>query len=422
MKIAYLTSRYPAVSHTFIQREIMALRQRGVSIATFSVRRPLEKDTLGTEAKQEAADTRWLVPPPFIELVSALAWAFTYRPMMTLRVLGMALFQGQNTLKERLKWLAYFLEAVLLARWLHREKHDHLHCHFGNNGSSTGMLAARLAGVPFSLTCHGSELNEPLKFRLAEKVRQAAFVACVSHYGRARLMLYCPESDWDKLHIIRCGQPKIKKPCIRHSHEKPHILCVGRLSKEKGHPILLRALSILSNQNMHFRCTLVGDGPLRSSLEKSAGTLPADTITFTGSLPANKVAELYSEADVVTLPSLSEGVPVVLMEALARRRPVVATRVGGVSELVQHGRSGLLVSPGNAEELAEALRQVIEDPDEARKMGIRGARHLRTDFDLSSNTQRLIDLFESTKSATAVTTNEQDSESIKRWKWIPQNS
>jgi colanic acid/amylovoran biosynthesis glycosyltransferase len=422
MKIAYLTSRYPAVSHTFIQREISALREKGFQISSFSIRRASTEDILGRKAKEEAANTRWLMPPPAGEFIVALFRTFISRPIRAFKTLGVALFCGHNTCNERLKWLAYFMEAILLAHWLKREGFEHLHCHFGNSGSSTGMLAALLAGIPFSMTCHGSELNEPRKFRLAEKVHRATFVVCVSYHGRARLMLVCPETDWPKLHVVRCGQAIVKHSPVPKPHAIPHILSVGRLSKEKGYPILLEALSVLSEQNVRFRCTIVGDGPLRNRLVNSAKNLPEDALTFTGALPADKVANLYASADVVTLPSLSEGVPVVLMEALARRRPVVATRVGGVAELVVHRYNGLLVSPGNAQKLAAALRYVIEHPEEARKMGLYGARHVRTRFDLDSNIQRLTNLFESTRTTLLSSLNEPTTESIKQWKWIPQNS
>jgi glycosyltransferase involved in cell wall biosynthesis len=265
----------------------------------------------------------------------------------------------------------------VLAHWLSAEEYEHLHCHFGNSGSSTGLLAAKLAGVPFSLTCHGSELLHVSHYRLDYKAQQAAFVACVSYYGRALLMMACPPEFWPKLQVVRCGLPKAppaKAP--RPPKAKESILCVGRLSEEKGHLVLLDALARLRERGFQAECVLVGDGPMRGEVEARIARLRlADMVRLTGSLPSDRVAGLYHTASVVVLASFSEGVPVVLMEAMSAGCPVVATQVGGVGELVQDRLTGRLVAPGNAESLAEALEWVLTHPDETRVM-VREARGL----------------------------------------------
>ncbi len=409
VRIAYLVSRYPAVSHTFILREVVALRERGVEVATFSVRRAEAQDCLDEQARREARTTRSLIPVPWGAWVRALLWAVVSRPLRTCRTLAAAVRLGGPGLRGRLKWLAYFGEAVLLARWLAAGRFDRLHCHFGNSGSSTGLLAARLAGVRYSLTCHGSELREPVKYRLADKVAQADFVACVSEYGRSLLKGICPVDHWSKLHLVRCGLPRSNAQVQRAAGFNPrgggaaashreevnetprlHILCVARLSAEKGHLVLLDALAELRRRGVAFRCTLVGDGPERSAIETRIGALDlGEAVVLKGALPPERVAELYPSADGVVLASFSEGVPVVLMEALACGRPVVATWVGGVPELVEHGVCGLLVEPGDAKELAEALAEVLRDGALAARLGANGRAAVEREFCMNKSVSQL---------------------------------
>ena len=394
MKIAYLASMYPDVSHTFILREVRALRARGVEVATFSVRRPCERNILGADAQQEAASTRWLVPPRPGHLTLASLWAFTTRPVAMGRTLLEAILKRGMTVGQRMKWVCYVAEAALLAYWLVTERFDHLHCHFGNSGSSAGMLGARLAGVPFSMTCHGSELREIEKHRLAEKVARVAFVACVSKYGRARLMSACHPEHWDKLYIVRCGVSQANESMATRHDGRPDILCVARLSPEKGHLVLLDALARLRDQGVDIRCTLVGDGPMRSTIEARAEALGLTTsLKFHGSLEPDRVAELYMSVDAIVLASFSEGVPVVLMEAMAHGRPVVATRVGGVPELVRDGYSGLLVAPGDAEALSEGLRRILDNPVWAATLGRNGAQRVREEFNIDASACQIAQLF-----------------------------
>lgn len=402
MKIAYLTSRYPAVSHTFILREITALRERGLEIDTFSIRRASPGDILGQQARQEAEQTRWLIPPDKGVLLKAMFRTLSGHPGRAIRTLCQAVGGHGMTLRRRLQWLAYWGEAMMLAYWLKQGSYQRLHVHFGNNGASTGMLAAALAGIPFSMTVHGSELLDPHKHRLAEKVAAADHVVCVSFFGRSRLMLLCPPQQWHKIRVIRCGQ-RIGDTTIAESVREPdrpaRIICVGRLSVEKGHLVLLDALAALK-KTLDFRCTLIGDGPLRREVEQRINTLGLqDQVTLAGSLPHDEVVGWYDQADAVVLSSFSEGVPVVLMEAMQRGRPVVATWVGGIPELVSHGESGLLVAPGNADALNQALHTLLSDHAMADRMGRAAAQIVRNSFNESQSADELIAMFKNTPPA-----------------------
>ncbi len=398
MKIAYLTSLYPAVSHTFVLREVLSLRARGHQVGTFSIRKPAAHDIKGHDAQQEAAHTRWLVPGNPTSYAKAFAWLVKQGGAGA--VLAIAQAGTDVSPRERVMWSIYFAEAVQLAHWLASEGFEHLHCHFGNTGSNTGMLAAALAGIPFSITCHGSELNEPEKFRLAQKTQHAAFMVCVSKFGKARLMQFTPPALWPKLHVVRCGVEKID-PSPMPAHEGPgRILCVARFSAEKAHLVLLSALLELKQAGQAFHCTLVGDGPLRAAIEARIAELALSShVTLTGSLAPDAVAEQYEACDIVLLASFSEGVPVVLMEAMAHGRPVVATRVGGVAELVQHESTGFVVAPGDALELAAALSTLLSDRERAAAMGRAGAESVWHEFSVPRSAERLETLFVSAHSA-----------------------
>lgn len=395
MKIAYITSKYPAVSHTFILNEILAIRRLGIEVGTFSVRQAEKSDILGCIAENEAITTRSLLPLPYNELLRSMGWCITHRFGGLFKVIYNNILK-QGGIKEKLKWIAYTIEGILLAYWLDKGQYQHLHCHFGNSGSNTALIATTLARIPFSITCHGSELNDPYGFRLPEKVNKAAFIICISKFGRARLMHVCKRADWPKLHIVRCGMAESKPDVFSMNNDNDsEILCVGRLSSEKGHFILLDAFELMQKRKMKARLILVGDGPLRKELEARAFLLPKpEKVLFTGSLEPEKVSEFFRSCSLVVLASFSEGIPVVLMEAFSHGRPVVATSVGGIPELVENGINGLLVSPGDNEELANAMEKILLNSKLSEKMARNGAMKIKRDFNELISAEKLKQLFE----------------------------
>lgn len=401
MKIAYLVSRYPAVSHTFILHEIEALRAIGVDIATFSVRKAQPQDILGPEAQREARQTRHLVPAAIFSYLRAAIWACATRPFLFLSTLWYAIGRYDISVRERLMWFFYFSEAVQLAHWLVRERFNHLHCHLGNNGSNTALLAARLARLPFSLTLHGMDMEQPERFRLADKAAAADFIVCISEYGRGYVMRKTAPEHWSRIHVIHCGLEFARFPPLPPDYTGANrLLCVARLSPEKGHRVLLAALAQLQDENLDFTCTLVGDGPLRAALEhevRNRGLAPR--VSFLGALPSDETRAQYAAHDICVLASFIEGIPMVLMEALAHARPVVATQVGGIVELVHPPDNGILVPPGNAAELARALRHLLAHPDEARRMGRSGFDYVRAHFRRDIQAQRMKILFTASANA-----------------------
>ena len=395
--VAYLTGEYPRATDTFIQREVAALRAHGVSVETCSIRRTGPEHLVGPEQRDEAARTFHVLEAARnpLRLIRAHLAGFLRAPRRYLAAAGLAIRTAPPGVRGGLWQAFYFAEAGLLAAHLRAIGARHLHNHIAEAAGSVAMLAAQMAGIPFSFTLHGPGIfMAPGYWRLDEKISRAAFVACISNYARAQAMLLSPPAAWDKLKIVHCGVDPARYRPPAHPPGK-HLLFVGRLASVKGLPVLFEALAGLRARHPELRLTLVGDGPERAALEALSNNLGlSDVNHFLGYKSQGEVAELLCQADVFVLPSFAEGVPVVLMEAMAARLPVVATAVGGVGELVQDGESGLIVPPGDVDALAHALEALLNDPARRAEMGQAGAAKVARDFDSHTQAARLARLLE----------------------------
>lgn len=394
MRIGYLVSRYPAPSHTFIRREVEALRRRGLEIHTFSIRPP--EDATGDDGVTRGG-TWVLLPVHPARLVGAHGRMLLRRPGAYLHTLGRALAHRVPGARALLWSLFHFAEAVVLAEELERRGIEHLHNHFANAGANVGYLATRLLGIQWSLTLHGiSEFDYPAGPLLPEKVAAAQFVACASYFGRAQAMRVTPPSQWAKLHVVRCGVslenlPRWRPPA---AGGPLRILVVGRLAPEKGHVGLVRAFSEAVAQGLDATLRIGGAGPGRDDVQDAVRACGlGDRVRLLGRLRERQVLEEMARADAFVLPSFMEGLPVVLMEALALGVPVVAPRVAGVPELVEHGRTGLLFTPGHFAELADRILQLAADPALRRRLGHRGRRRVRACFDVERAVEPLVHLY-----------------------------
>lgn len=394
MKIGYLASLYPAPSHTFIQREILELESLGVDIARFSVRKPRPDELLDETARVEAAKTRYLLPPPIFALIAAFIWLMARRLGLGLAVLRDAVGPASGW-RAKLKWIAYFVEAVVLAHWLHAEEIAHLHCHFGNAGSNTAWLAARLAKVGFSLTFHGIDLDEPIPFRHRQKLADARFAVCISSYGQGLLRANIAPGDAGKVVVIRCGFPVPEVERIQPPPDAGRLICVARLSEEKGHRVLLDALQLLAQREVDFHCTLVGGGPLAEPIAAAVVAQGlSDRVTLAGPVPNARVVEMIGQSDISVLASFGEGIPIALLESLAQQRPVVATNVGGIAELVVDGQTGLLVAAHDPIALADALETMIVDRELAHRLAEAGRLRVARQHDPKQAARDALELFQ----------------------------
>ena len=391
-KLAYLTGEYPRASDTFIQREVAALRDLGHEVLTCSIRTTGAEHLVGPEQRAEHASTFKVIGAaknPLRLLKAHLGCAL--RPGRYLGALRLAWRTAPKGFKGRLYNLIYFLEAAVLADRLKREGVAHLHNHIAKASCTVAMLASELSGIPYSFTIHGPDIFfEPHHWRIDEKTARARFVACISEYCRSQLMCFADAAHWDKLHIVHCGIDPVRYDTAPHTGQT--LLFVGRLAGVKGVPILLDAVTTLKARHPQLRLALIGDGPERAALEERAKPL-GETVVFLGYQGQSEVAEALSQSDVFVLPSFAEGVPVVLMEAMAAGVPVVATQIAGIPELVTQWENGVLVPPGDAPALAQAIEQLLASPDQRRVMGAVGRATVESEFNIHIEAARLSHLF-----------------------------
>ena len=401
-RIAYLTGIYPLVSLTFIQREVASLRALGAEVETVSCRFVSPDQFSGTQEQEAARSTHYLLRAARspAALLSA-QFAALRTPGRYVTALRRALKLRNPGLKSLVTHLAYFLEATMMAQFVRQKGIGHIHCHFSTNGPAVAMMTRDLTDVPYSFTLHGpSDLFDPEGKRLGEKAAHADFVATISHYARSQLMLFSDPAHWDRFRIIHCGiNPELytKERPSREDNEI-RLIFVGRLAPVKGIRVLFDALDDLFLRIPNLRLTLVGDGPDRDRLEREAARL-GDRVRFTGYLSQAEVAEALAEHDICVLPSFAEGVPVILMEAMASGLPVIATQVAGVGELVEQGVSGLLAPPGDVKTLRRHIEALANDATLRFQMGQSGREKVLSDFVSIDEARRLALLISGHKEA-----------------------
>jgi colanic acid/amylovoran biosynthesis glycosyltransferase len=391
MRIGYLTGLYPRATDTFIQREVMALREKGVEVQTFSIRRPGDEHIVGPEQKNERDRTFYILPANPIVLLLAHLTLLLSGPGRYLNALKLAWSTRSAGLKGNLYQLFYFLEAGILAKQIRDRNIQHLHNHIAEASCTVAMLAAALGGFTYSFTIHGPYIFfEPYRWRLDAKIDRALFVCCISHFCRSQTMLFAPMNRWERMHIIHCGVNLALFNLVSHDRPSQNLLYVGRLAANKGLPILLQSLASLKTSHADISLTVVGDGPDRAELEKMTEELGlVERVKFIGYQSQAEVRQHLQQTDVFVLPSFAEGVPVVLMEAMAAGIPVVATQIAGVSELVEDGISGYLVPPGDPDSLAKRIELLLSDRSLRAKFGASGRLKVENDFDISQEVDRL---------------------------------
>ena len=320
----------------------------------------------------------------------------TRSPGRYFSMLKQAIVLSRQGPRNILKGIAYFVEAGILIKWMQDNHTHHVHVHFANPAATVAMIGAVYGTITFSISVHGPDIFYNVDTGLlAEKVVQAKAIRCISHYCRSQLMRLIPHRLWSKLDIVRCGIDKEKfSPRPETGNTVPEILCVGRLVPAKGQHILLDACGILKKRGIDFTLTYVGDGEDRESLETLARTLGiASQVTFTGAIGQDEVPGFYDRADIFAIASFAEGVPVVLMEAMAKEIPSISTRITGIPELIDNGTNGLLTAPSDTTDLADKLQQLIEDPKLRTSLGKKGRQQVLEKYNLNENCKIMADFF-----------------------------
>lgn len=402
MRVAYLINQYPKITHTFVRTEIAALEQLGMEIDRVAIRHA-DLPLLDAVDRQEGGRTRVVLDGGALGLGAALLRTIASRPRAFTRALRMALHLGWRSERGVLLHLVYLAEACVVLRWVTERRSGHVHATFGSNTATVALLCRALGGPPFSFTAHGpEELERAPLLSIPEKVEHAAFVVAVSEAGRVHLQQWCRPDLWDRIHVVRCGiDARFRDHVLTPVPSARRIVFVGRLCAEKAPLLLIDAVAQLNAVGESCDLTMIGDGPLRAAVESRITALCLrERVTLIGWAGGDDVRRHILAARALVLPSFAEGLPVVLMEALASGRPVICTPVGGVAELVESGVCGWVVPPGSIEALAAAISNVLNAaPADLEQMGRTGAARVARQHDPGVAARSLAALF-----ATSATT------------------
>jgi glycosyltransferase involved in cell wall biosynthesis len=390
--VAYLVNQYPKVSHSFIRREIEGLEAVGFPVERISLR-PSPDELVDEADRREQRITRVVLAGSKAGLLrAALAVALRW-PGRWLRTLRTAWRLGQRSDRGRLRHLAYFVEACVCRQWLARSGARHVHAHFGTNAATVAMLCRELGGPPFSFTVHGpEEFDKPEFLALREKIERAAFTVAITDFCRSQLYRWARHEDWSRIVVVHCGldrlflqEPPAPIPSARR------LVCVGRLCEQKGQIMLVEAAAALHREGCAFELVLVGDGPMRAAIEALiAREGLQDSVRITGWRSSEAVRAELNAARALVLPSFGEGLPVVIMEALALGRPVISTCIAAIPELVRDGETGWLVPASNSRALEAAMRAALEAPlERLERLGSNGRDLVVERHDAAREAERL---------------------------------
>jgi colanic acid/amylovoran biosynthesis glycosyltransferase len=371
LKIAYLVNQYPKVSHSFIRREILALERQGFEIQRIALRGWNDEALPDEEDKLERQRTRYVLREGPAALVFPVLRVLLHSPVRFLRAIRLAFRMARESERSLPYHLVYLAEACRILPWLSEFGAGRLHAHFGTNSAEVAMLVHLLGGPPYSFTVHGpQEFERPIGLR--EKIGCSAFVVAVSDFGRSQLYMRCAYADWPKIKVVHCGiERSFYQVAPRPIPSAPRLVCVGRICEAKGQLVLIEAARQLAARGVAFELVLAGDGPMRPEVEDQIKRHRLGThVRITGWISSAEVREHILASRAMVLPSFAEGLPVVIMEAMALRRPVITTYVAGIPELVRQEKDGWLLPAGSVEGLAEAMADCLSrSPAELQRMG-----------------------------------------------------
>jgi len=392
--VAYIMSRFPKLTETFVLYEILAAEQAGTPIEVFPLRREPAK-VMHREAEaivQRAHFTGWISASIAVENLRQ----FLAKPVTYLRTLGTVVRANLGSWRYLVGGVLYFPKAVYMAGEMHRLQVRHIHAHFCSHPAAVAFVINRLAKIPFSFTAHGSDLHCD-RHMLREKVAAAGAVIAISDYNRRVILDECGDRYAGKVHVIHCGVDTRQfvyreTPTLFEQGKAPmQILCIGTLHEVKGQRYLLKACQKLSERGLKYACHFVGDGVDRAALASLASELGIEQeVVFQGSLSRDQVQQRLTAADVLVAPSVPtsdgrrEGIPVVLMEAMASGVPCIGSDLSGIPELLG-GECGLLTPPRDAQAVADAIALLHDDADLRRELAVSGRERIEQDFDLNKN-------------------------------------
>ncbi|MCB1388602.1 MAG: glycosyltransferase [Rhodobacteraceae bacterium] len=397
MKIGYILNTYPSPSQSFIRREMRALERRGVAIQRFAMR-PFDGDLPDPADRDEKKSTEYVLARGLQAMLWALFVVGLQSPMRVYRALFLALKASRGSEAGLFKHLVYYLEAAYVTRRLTELGIDRMHAHFGTNSATVAMLAAEMSGKPFSFTVHGpEEFDKPAAIALPLKLQKADFIVAISSFGRSQLCRLVDYRIWPRIRVVHCGiEPQHYDAARPYPTTRPmKLVNIGRFVEQKGQLVLVEAMAEVARRGVDVKLSLVGDGPMRRPLERAiAQSGLGHRIEITGWLDEAGVRREIDGAHALVLSSFAEGLPMVVMEAMVSARPVIATWIAGVPELVQEGRTGWMVPAGDVQALAEAITELATSADDKlRRMGTTARARVMVRHNIDTEAAKLAVLF-----------------------------
>lgn len=396
MRVAYFINQYPKVSHSFIRREILALERQGIQVLRIALRGWDEK-LVDKDDVNEQRITRFVLQNGMVSLLTAVFKQFLSGPLRFISALTLALKMAKRAERPLVYHLIYLAEACKIVPWIKEFGATHIHAHFGTNSAEVVMLANHLGAPKYSFTVHGpEEFDKPQALHLAEKIRHAAFVVAISSFGKSQLYRWLEFKQWDKVRVVNCGlESSFYQTTDNVLSNRKRLVCVGRLCEQKGQLLLLKAVNQLFKKGADFELVLAGDGELREEIEgliQSYGL--GARISITGWIGSDQVRAEILASGALVLSSFAEGLPVVIMEAMALKRPVLTTYIAGIPELVIDGQNGWLFPAGSVECLVDAIERFLNTPEQIlMQMGEAGYARVVERHSIDIEAEKLATLF-----------------------------
>ena len=395
-RVAYLVNQYPKVSHSFIRREIQALERLGLTVQRIAIR-GWDGELVDADDHDERARTRYVMQQGVAALLAPMLRSAAESPARFWTAWKLAWRMGWRADRPLPYHLVYLAQACRILPWLRDAGSSHVHAHFGTNPAEVAMLVHALGGPSYSFTVHGpEEFDKPEFIGLPEKSRRAAFVVAISSYGRSQLYRWMSSAHWAKVEVVHCGLersfhevPQSPQPSA------PRLVCVGRLCEQKGQLLLVEAAHRVVRRGVSLELVLAGDGEMRAEVEARVDALGLrEHVRITGWISSAQVRDEILAARALVLPSFAEGLPVVIMEAMALRRPVISTFVAGIPELVRTGENGWLFPAGDVEALAGAMQACLTTPaDVMERMAAQAHDRVLSRHDADTEAAKLAALF-----------------------------
>jgi glycosyltransferase involved in cell wall biosynthesis len=376
LNIAYILNSYPQPSHSFIRREIRALEAQGHTVTRLAMR-PGDMPLVDAQDLEEAAATTYVLRAGAVALLASALRSLLGGPARFISALKLAIACGRRSEAGVFKHLIYLAEAAHVVQACKAAQVTHDHAHFGTNAATVAMLGAALGGPGYSFTVHGpEEYDAPRALSLGTKVARSKFAVAITSFGRSQLARWAGPAHWDRIKVVHCGIDPAKFPTpLPLPDGAPRFVSIGRFVEQKGQLLALEALADLTGTHPDAHLTLIGDGEMRGEIEARIEALGLKgNITLTGWVDETRVLKELQNAHALLMPSFAEGLHMVIMEAMAAGRLVIATYIAGIPELVQPGRTGWLVPAGDAAALAQAMRDMAQTAPEVQAQMAEAAR------------------------------------------------